>query len=399
MTEIWTLAAVWFALAVLASLVAHKLRVSAPLMEIVIGAASQSILGATVGSGALGADQPWIKFLGGAGMMLLMFLIGAEIDPEVLKLKWKETTLIGIASFAAPFVACAAVAYYFLGWGVMPSWLAGVALGGAAAGIVYAELMQHGLIGGGYGKMLLAASFIADVATIVALALIFVPFSAKTLIFLAVGLGAVLLLPPLTKRLFGAQGGHASEPETRFLFLCLLALGATAAWAGTEAVLPAFFSGVALSRIVGEDQTLLKRLRGATFGLLTPFFFISAGYLVSLQTVVYAPVAFMLLLVVQIAAKVVGVYFVSNSLGYSHRDGMYSALLLSPGLGFGAIASLFGLSHAIIDKSQYSILITTVIVSSVLPVIVAGKYFLPHHLSEREKLEPLTTTDDAPDLC
>jgi Kef-type K+ transport system membrane component KefB len=50
------------------------------------------------------------------------------LDAVVFRAKWKEAVSVGLASFALPFLGCAAAARWLLGWEVMPSWLAGVAM-------------------------------------------------------------------------------------------------------------------------------------------------------------------------------------------------------------------------------------------------------------------------------
>ena len=59
---------------------------------------------------------------------------------------------------------------------------------------------------------------------------------------------------------------------------------------------------------------------------------------------------------------------------------MYTTLLMSTGLTFGTISSLFGLSHGIINQSQYSILVAVVIGSAVIPTLIANAFYLPKHL-------------------
>ncbi|HUI21434.1 MAG TPA: cation:proton antiporter [Methylocella sp.] len=386
MTGVWAIAALWFGLALVGSLLSQWFRVSAALAEIVvgiiIGTMAQAILGATVGASALGTDESWVRFLSGLGVMLLTFMAGAELDPDVLKLKWKEAAAVGLSSFFVPFLACAAAAHYLIGWDTMPSWLAGVALGGTSVAIVYTEMMQHGLNGTDYGKTLLGACFITDLATVVALGLIFAPFTLKTLVFVIAGLACFFGIPWLTPRLFKMFGGRPSELETKFLLLCLLGMGALATWADSEAVLPAYIIGMVLARTVGKDHALIRRLRTVTFGLLTPFFFIRAGYLVSIPAVIAALAAFVFLLAGKILAKTASVYAVAKYHDSSHKEGMYSALLMSSGLSFGAISALFGLSHGIINESQYSALVAAVIGSGIIPTVIANNLYVPHHLIE-----------------
>ncbi len=103
MTEIWSLAALWLGLALIAALFSVWLRVATALSEIVVGTVAQLILGAAVGTAVLGADETWIRFLSGTGAIVLTFLAGAELDPVVFRRKWKESTAIGLISFFAPF--------------------------------------------------------------------------------------------------------------------------------------------------------------------------------------------------------------------------------------------------------------------------------------------------------
>ena len=385
MTEVWALAAFWFGLALIAGMLAMRFRISSAMAEVVMGTIAQLILGATIGSGVLGSDESWVKFLSGVGVMLLTFLAGAELEPEVLKLKWKEAVSLGSVSFLVPFFLCAAVAHYLLGWGVMPSWLAGVALGGTSVAVVYTEMMQHGLNGTDFGKVLLGACFVTDLGNVIALGLIFSPFTFKTVIFVVLTVAGSVALLRFTPRLFSRFGGQPSELETKFLLLCLLALGSLATWADSEAVLPAYAIGMVLAGTVGRDHALIRRLRTVTFGLLTPFFFIRAGYLVSIPAVFSSFFSFILLLLGKVFAKSVAVYPVARLYQSPHKEGMYSALLMSSGLTFGAIAALYGLSHGIIDKGQYSVLVGAVIASGIVPTMIASNFFVPHHLLPKAK--------------
>src|SRR5690242_15908408 len=307
MTSVWGLAALWLGLALIASLLSIWLRVSTALSEIVVGTIAQLIIGAAIGAAVLGTDESWIKFLSGIGAIVLTFLAGAELDPVIFRMKWKEAAAVGLASFFFPFIGCAAAAHFLLGWEVMPSWLAGVAMSTTSVAVVYAVMVEFGFNRTDYGKTILAACFITDLGTVVALGLIFAPFTLKTVIFIAVGIVVFAVLPWLTPRFFRLYGGRPSELETKFLLLCLLGMGALATWADSEAVLPAYLVGMVLAGTVGKDHALVRRLRTLTFGLLTPFYFIRAGSFVSLPTVIAGPSAFILFLLVKIATKIIGV--------------------------------------------------------------------------------------------
>jgi len=380
MTEIWAQAALWLGLALVASLLSIHLRVATALSEIVVGTIAQLIIGALLGSALLAGDATWIKFLSGAGAILLTFLAGAELDPVVFRKQWKQATAIGLVSFAVPFLGCAALARWGLGWSVDASWLAGVAMSTTSVAVVYAVMLEFGLNATDYGKKVLAACFITDLATVVALGLIFAPFTGRTVIFLGAGVVVFFVLPWVVPRFFKRYGGRPSELEAKFLLACLLGMGALASWADSEAVLPAYLIGMVLAGTVGKDHALVRRLRTLTFGLLTPFYFIRAGALVSLPALVAAPLAFLAMLLMKMVTKVAGVYPVTRAYGSPKQEGMYTTLLMSTGLTFGTISALFGLSHQLISQAQYSALVAAVIGSAVVPTLIANAFFLPRHL-------------------
>src|SRR5450631_2280037 len=138
MTEIFSLAALWLALALIATLLAIWLRIATAMSEIVVGTVAQLVIGALLGAAALGTDQSWIKFLASTGAVLLTFLAGAELDPHVMRREWKQAVVVGLVAFAAPFLGCAAVARYALGWSSDSSWIAGIALSTTSVAVVYA---------------------------------------------------------------------------------------------------------------------------------------------------------------------------------------------------------------------------------------------------------------------
>jgi glutathione-regulated potassium-efflux system ancillary protein KefC len=396
MTEIWTQAALWLGLALLATLASIWLRVATALSEIVVGTIAQLIIGAALGTTLLAGDASWLKFLAGAGALLLTFLAGAELDPAVFRRQWKQATFIGLVSFTAPFLGCAATARWLLGWSPAASWLAGIAMSTTSVAVVYAVMLEFGLNATDYGKVVLAACFVTDLATVIGLGLIFAPFTAKTLVFLGVGALAFVVLPWLTPRFFRRFGNRPSELEAKFLLLCLFGLGALATWAGSEAVLPAYLIGMVLAGTVGKDHALIRRLRTLTFGLLTPFYFIRAGSLVSVPVLAAAPAAFLILLGAKMLTKVAGVYPVTRALRSPRQEAIYTTLLMATGLTFGTISALFGLSHQIVTQAQYSALVAAVIGSAVVPTLIANAFFLPRHLLAKNVEQDSLTAGSAP---
>src|SRR5580658_2788391 len=221
MDQMWFVAALWLFLALVAVLAANWLRVSTALSEIVVGTVAQLVIGAIIGSNALGAKAEWITFLAGTGAIVLTFLAGAELDPEVFREKWKESSAVGLVGFFAPFFGAALAAHYVLGWGWRPSWLAGVALSTTSVAVVYAVMLELGFNQTKYGKSILAACFINDLGTVIALGLIFSPFTLRTVIFIATSLTVFAGLPFVTAWFFQRYGGRVSELETKYILFLL----------------------------------------------------------------------------------------------------------------------------------------------------------------------------------
>jgi len=385
MAGIWAQVALVFGLALFASVVAHRYRLSTALVEIIVGMVAGSALAAFGAYSVFAVQEPWVKAFAGVGAILLTFLAGAELDPDVFKLKWKEAAAIGVASFLLPSLGCWAAAHYLLGWESSPALLAGIALAATSVAVVYTVMMEYGFNRVEFGKTILAACFITDLGTVVTLGLVFSPFTWKTLLLIATLTAAFIGLPRITPRAYAMFGGKPSEFEAKFLLFCLLGFGSLAVWAGSEAVLPAYLIGMALAGSVGRDAALVKRLRAITIGLLTPFYFIRAGYFVSIPAVIVAPFGVIAFLVVEVVTKIVSVYPVARAFKAPHRDAMYTTLLMASGLTFGTISALFGLSNGIIDDGQYSTLVAAIVATAIVPTLIANKFYLPrHHLPQDE---------------
>ncbi|MGO9317758.1 MAG: cation:proton antiporter [Terracidiphilus sp.] len=380
MVNTWALAALWVGLALVATLLAIWFKISTALSEIVVGTVAQLVAVAFFAQGGLLGNTPWITFLAGTGAIVLTFLAGAELDPVVFKTKWRETAIIGLAGFFGPFLGCTAVAYYMLHWTVQSSWLCGVALSTTSVAVVYAVMLELGFNVTEYGKSILAACFINDIGTVVALGLIFSPFTIRTLIFVVVAVAVFIVLPFFTSWFFKKFGGRVSEIEAKYLLFLLFAMGGLALWAGSEAVLPAYMIGMVLAGTVGKDHALIRRLRTLTFGLLTPFYFIRAGSFVLAPVLIAAPAVMLILFLAKSLTKAVAVYPAVRAHRYEGNSGAYYTLMMSTGLTFGTISALFGLNHNIIDQKQYSWIVGTVIASAVIPTMIANRFFLPRHL-------------------
>ena len=380
----YRIAAVWIALALLASLAAVRLKQSVALIEILVGVAAGNLAVYLAQQHALGLDwklevRPWLLFLAGFGSMLLTFLAGAEIEPDVLRRHYKESLAIGLASFAVPFVAAVLFARYVSGWEWNAALICGIALSTTSVAVVYAVMVETGLNETEIGKVILAACFVTDLGTVVALGACFAHYDATLLVFVAVMLVVLPFTPRVVGGFFVKHANRVSEPGIKLIFGLLFGLGALAAAANSEAVLPAYLIGIVLAGVMARQRDAVRRMRTTVFALTTPFYFLLAGTKVSLP-VLLTWTGFglvVVLLAVKVGAKVVGVWPLTRFYGMGKREGKYTTLLMSTGLTFGTISALFGLNNGKIDERQYSILVAVVIASAVVPTVIAQTFFEP----------------------
>ena len=363
------IAALWIGLALLASLVSIRLGISVALIEILVGVLAGNFAGLQ--------SNDWIDFLAAFGAVLLTFLAGAEIDPGSLRRHLRVSLTIGVASFAVPFAAAFCFAYLVAGWDLHAAEIAGVALSTTSVAVVYAVMIESGLSEQELGKTILAACFITDLGTVVALGLLFADFDATLFAFIALTALVLIALPRLMGWVLSRLTGRVSEPEVKILFLVLLGLGGFAQLAGSEAVLPAYLAGLAVAGVFLRDRAVMHRIRATAFSLLTPFYFIKAGLLVSLPAVVASIGLILVLLGVKVGAKVVGVWPLARAFRMPVRDANYTTLLMSTGLTFGTISALYGLTNGYIDQAAYTVLVTVVILSAVAPTLIATTFFQP----------------------
>jgi Kef-type K+ transport system membrane component KefB len=376
----YVIAALWLWLAVISAVVVYHLRLAIALVEICVGVAAAAIAAHFGSAQKLGSDLDWLKFLAAAGAVLLTFLAGAELEPEVVRKKLKEISVVGLIGFLAPFLGCTVLARYGLGWDARASLLCGVALSTTSMAVVYAVMLETGFNKTDFGKGILGACFVNDLGTVVALGLLFSPFTLRTVAFIAAMVFLIWALPVTTEFLTRTYAKRTAAIRTKWVVMVLFGMGGLAMWSGSEAVLPAYLIGIALAEFSAKDAAWLRRLRTLTVGFLTPFYFLRAGMLVSVPALIAAPFVFLILLGGKVVSKIFGLYPVVARFRRKTDERWYYTLMMSTGLTFGTISALYGYSHKIIDQGQYSFLVAVVIGSAVIPTMIAGYAFLPRHL-------------------
>jgi Kef-type K+ transport system membrane component KefB len=367
------LAAVLATVVLVASVCSVELGITVALVELT--------LGVVAGNAFHLGTQEWLDFIATFASIVLTFLAGMEVDPAYMRRRLGASLGIGVVSFVGPFAVASLAAYSLLHWALRASLIAGTALSTTSLAVVYAVLVERGLTDTGVGKLLMSATFVTDLCTAFTLSAIFIEPNVWFPVFLIVSLALIVSLPRIAPWFFGRYGDRVIEPEIKLVFACLLILIVLADASNGHAVLPAFVLGLVMSRHYAEHREEQKRLRVVAFAFLTPFFFIKGGLNVSLDAVASNLGVLAILLAAKMAPKIAFVYPLATRA--DRRHGTFTTLLMSTGLTFGTIASLYGLTAGIIDTTQFSLLVTVVVLSAVVPTAIAERWFLPD--AERER--------------
>ena len=364
---------------VLASTISVEAGISVALIELA--------LGMVVGN-AFSIDIPtWLSFIGSFAGIVLTFLAGAEVDVPQFRREWRASLSIGLVSFAAPFVVVGLLCYYGLDWTRRQSEIGGLALSTTSLAVVYAVLVETGLSRELVGKRLMSATFVTDIATVAGLTILFIKPTIWIVPFVAASAALIIGLPRMAPWFFGRYGDRVIEPEIKLVFACLFGLMWLGSRANSQAALPAFILGLVMSGHYVQHRREQERMRVVAFAFLTPFFFLKGGMNVS-ASALWANLGILALLFAgKMVPKLLGVYPLARR--YTAPHAVFTTLLMSTGLTFGTITSLYGLNAGIIDRTQFSLLISVVVLSAIVPTVIAQRFYSPSSAELRDITAPV----------
>lgn len=363
----------------LASTVSVEVGISVALIEL--------LLGVIVGN-AFHLDVPsWLSFIGTFAGIVLTFLAGAEVDVPQFRREWRASLSIGLVSFFAPFAVVGLLCYYALDWTRKQAEIGGLALSTTSLAVVYAVLVETGLNRELVGKRLMSATFVTDIATVVGLTVLFITPTVWIVPFVVISIALIVGLPKVSPWFFSRFGDRVIEPEIKLVFACLFLLMWLGTKANSQAALPAFILGLMMSSHFVQHRQEQDRMRVVAFAFLTPFFFLKGGMNVSTSALWANLGVLALLFAGKMVPKLASVYPLARR--YTAPHAAFTTLLMSTGLTFGTITSLYGLSAGIIDRTQFSLLIAVVVLSAIVPTAIAQRYYSPAIEGQRDVTAPV----------
>jgi hypothetical protein len=223
-----------------------------------------------------------------------------------------------------------------------------------------------------FGQLILAACFFTHLGTVATLGLLFANYNLWLALLTAGIVAGMLVMPKLLPAVVERTRRYVSEPGLRILFAVIFVLAALATYAKSEGVLPAYFLGIACAGFMFTYPDVKRRLQTMTMKLLAPFYFIKAGTYISFSAAAGSAWLIVILFFIKIVAKVAAVLPIARyAFRYTPNNASYLTLMMATGLTFGTISSLYGLTHHYINQAQYTALVTVVILTAIMPTLVA----------------------------
>jgi glutathione-regulated potassium-efflux system ancillary protein KefC len=370
MVELYGAALVALAI-VTSGVIGSRLRISSSIFEVVAGVILANLLSVKL--------EPWLDFLGTYGGLALTFLAGSEVEFVLLRRKTKASFTIGSLAFLAPLLAEFLFLSIVTDWGFQAKLSVGLALITTSVAVVYAILTEYEIIKLPASRIIIAVTFVNDILTLIGINVISPSFDLNVLVAFFAIIGILIsVIPRVLKNIVEKYGRRAVEMELRFIFAAMLGIAFFADVVKLHAVFGAFLLGLVFANSIHKYEDILPKIRTVTFSILSPAFFIRAGMLIGLPVVIQNLMLIVGLLGVKLASKFAGTYLLSKR-WIDNSAGIFSALLFSTGLTVGSITATLAKDLGFINQTQFSVAIVTVVLSAIVPTVIARR-FIPVRL-------------------
>lgn len=264
-----------------------------------------SIIGLILAGVAIGphgfnliARDSSIQLFGTVGLLYIMFLAGLELDLNEFKRSRNHSLLFGALTFSFPFILGIWACHYLLHFSMVSSVLI-ASMFSTHTLVAYPLASKLGITKNQAVTIAVGGTIITDTVVLLILAVITgstngslnSAFWMKLGISLAVFVAIVFFVFPLIGRWFFKNIKGDSVSEYIFVLAMVFLAGFLAEAAGVEAIIGAFFAGLALNRLIPHTSPIMNRIDFVGNALFIPFFLISVGMLVDLRILLQGPTA------------------------------------------------------------------------------------------------------------
>lgn len=291
------------------------------------------IAGAVVGPNGLNllSRDSSVVVTGTTGLLYIMFLAGLEIDMGDFKKNMGKSITFTVFTFAVPFILGMLGGYYVLHFSMLTSVLF-ASLFSSHTLISYPLVSKMGVAKNLSVNITVGGTMLTDVLSLLVLAVVvgMTQGEVNSAFWLRLGLSVlafsliVLFVFPIIGRWFFKK---VDDKISQYIFvLVMIYLAAVLAeLAGIEAIIGAFFAGLALNRLIPHTSALMNRVEFVGNAIFIPFFLISVGMLIdftvffrSLETLVVAAV----MLVASIGGKYLAAILTQKTFRLTKDEGM-----------------------------------------------------------------------------
>ncbi|MBM4435550.1 MAG: cation:proton antiporter [Chloroflexi bacterium] len=376
-TDLLIQLAIVFAAAKIAGEIVTRLGGVALVGELAVGAA--------LGPHALGVirDDPVLAVLAELGVVVLLFMVGLEMDFGQLRVVGARGAMVGAVGIVLPFVAGAGL-MYLTGEPTPTALFVGTALVATSVGITARVLSELGLLGETESVIILAAAVVDDVLGLLVLAAVTAVGSGKVeplslailLVETAVFIGVLLTMGRVAVRRHGHRVRHLRIAHGRlsFALLVCLVLAALAGVIGLAAIVGAFLAGLLVAELSTEERDLKHELE-PIYTLLVPFFFVLTGARLDIAALL-DPAALLLgviLTVLAVLTKLIGCGLAMW--GTSLRSAVRVGTGMVPRGEVGLVVASLGLAAGVIDGALYGAALLMVAVTTLVAPFLLGPAF------------------------
>jgi len=354
------------------------------------------VMGAAVGPNALNLLErdATIVLLGTVGLLYLMFIAGIEIDLHGFKKYRNRSIVFGSFTFLLPQVM-GTIVFLLLGF----SWPAAILIASMFAShtlVAYPIATRLGISKNEAVTTAVGGTIITDTAALLVLGVVAASvggdldaaFWTQLVIALSIYVVAVLLLLPRIGRWFFRNESFGPVAEYIFVLAALFTVAWFAEVAGIEAIVGAFFAGLALNRLIPESSPLANRIHFFGNALFIPFFLISVGMLVDVRVLLAGADAWIVMggmSTTVVATKLLAAKVTEKAVGYGRNEGWTMFGLTVPQAAATLAATLIGFEVGLFDDAVVNGSIMMILVTCVIGPWVVEKYGRLLALQEERK--------------
>lgn len=337
-------------------------------------------------------DLAMLESLGLIGLVMMMYLAGTEANLQVLSQLKSSAIKMSVVMISISFAVGLAIGGIF-NWGLLASILMGAMTVSSSVAVIIPTLQEHGLMKLQLGRLIVASTVVADVVSLLLVAVVFqlfdpsqgVPIWAYLPLILFV-IGLVIAVVPLLHQVFhaGKKGQDLFESEIQFVIVTLLLVIVLFQFLGLHPLLAGFIGGVTFGGRV--QPKVAEKMHSVAYGVFIPFFFLNLGVQTNFVEVVSARGGMLTLAVVGglFSAKLVGGILAGAWLRYTIPEQLIIGFGHLPQVSTTLAAAAVGVQSGLLpDRIISSLVVLSAITTIVTPFSMkllakrARKFFLP----------------------